>query len=84
MRWEFCSLFRIAWCNLCGISSSQPVVGGLAPYLRYERDQLPKILSLFVRIEAEYLTNAVVVVPLLQKLVPVRGWVSFDEILQLW
>lgn len=53
-------------------------------YLRDERNQFPKMLRILVRVDLKYLADAVVVVPLLQKLLLVRRWVTLDEILQLW
>ena len=50
---------------------------------RDEGNQLPEVLSILVRVDLEYLTDAVVVVPLLQELLLVCWWVAFDEILQL-
>lgn len=53
------------------------------PHLRYERDEFPEMLRLLVRIEFEYLEDAVVMVPLLKKLFLVCDGVSFYQILQL-
>jgi hypothetical protein len=41
------------------------------------------MLSLFIRIYLKYLSDAVIVVPLLQELLFVRCWVALDKILQL-
>ena len=54
-----------------------------ATYLRDERDQFPKMLSILVRVDLEDLANAVVVIPLLEKLFFVGRWVTFNEVLQL-
>lgn len=41
------------------------------------------MMCLFVWIDGEYLTDAVVMVPLLKKLLLISSWVSLYEILQL-
>lgn len=52
-------------------------------YLRDERDQLPEVLRILVRVDLEYLADAVKMVPLLQELLLVRCGIALDEILQL-
>ena len=52
-----------------------------ATYLRDERDQFPKMLSILVRVDLEDLANAVVVIPLLQELLLVCRWIALYEIL---
>jgi hypothetical protein len=42
------------------------------------------VLSLFIRIYDEYLTDTVVMIPLLEKFFSVCGRIPFDEILELW
>ena len=54
-----------------------------SPYLRYERYEFPEMLGLFVGIEFENLQDAIVVVPLLEKLFFVCDGVTFYQILQL-
>ena len=56
---------------------------GIGDHLRNERNQFPEMLSLFVRIIHEDLTNTVVVVPLLKKFLFVCNRIPFNQILKL-
>jgi hypothetical protein len=49
-----------------------------------ECDELPEHLSVFFRVNIEYLPDAVVVIPLLEKLFLVGDWIALYEVLKLW
>ena len=54
-----------------------------SPHLGYERNQLPEVLGLLVRIDLKYLTDAVIVIPLLKELFLVSCRVPLNQVLQL-
>ena len=49
-----------------------------------ETRKFSKMLSLVIWACLEYFPNAIIMAPLLQKLVSVSNRISFDEILKLW
>lgn len=60
------------------------VIHNIYAHLGNESDKLPEVLCLLVRVNVKDLTDAVVVVPLLEELFLVCRRVSLDEILKLW
>ena len=65
------------------ITLSYVLSGQERKYLGDEGHQLSEMVSLFIGVDAENLANAIVVVPLLEKLLLVRFWVALYEILEL-
>ena len=56
---------------------------GEKKYLGNEGDELTKMVRLFFGVEVKNLTNGVVVIPLLEKLLPVRFRVPLYQVLEL-
>ena len=83
MRRELGRLLWIALCYLSTNLSIMPRRSKVRTYLSNERDKLPEVLCLLVRVEVEDLADAVVVVPLLEELLLVCRRVPLDEVLQL-
>jgi len=52
-------------------------------YLGNEGDELTKMIRLFLGVEMKNLTNGVVVIPLLEKLLPVSSGVPLYQVLKL-
>ena len=52
-------------------------------YLGNKGDKLSEMVRLFVRIDAENLSNAIIMIPLLKKLLFVRDWIALDQVLKL-
>jgi len=55
-----------------------------ATHLGDKHDQFPQVLGLLVWICFKDLVNALIMCPLLEKLLLVSSRVSLDEILELW
>lgn len=75
---EFGRLSRITCRNLKGRKVRELDNCITEIYLRDEGYQLPVVFSLLIGINFEYLANAVVMIPLLQKLFSVGDWITFD------
>lgn len=52
-------------------------------YLGYKRDQFSEMLGLFIWVDLKDLTDAVIMIPLLNEFFLVSSWISLYQILKL-